>query len=71
MKKSDAGLIVCLLLMLMLASTGMSGFIQVKLDLHRITIHKYSAYAALLLAAVHVLLHLKGMINRVRNLFKR
>lgn len=71
MRKSEAGLMVCLFLILMLVSTGISGYIQVKLDLHRSTIHTYSAYTALSLAAVHVLLHLKGMVNRIKNLFKR
>lgn len=71
MKKSDVCLIVCLFLILLLMGTGISGFIQVKLDLHRTTIHKFSAYATLSLAAIHIILHFKEIINRVKNLFKR
>ncbi len=71
MKKSNVGLIVCLLLLLMLMTTGISGFIQVKLDLHRTTIHKFSAYSTLALAAIHILLHFKEIIKRVKNVFKR
>lgn len=71
MKKSDVCLIICLFLILMLISTGISGFIQVKLDLHRTTIHKFSAYSTLSLAAIHVLLHLKEIIKRVKIVFKR
>ena len=71
MKKSNVSIIVCLLLILMLMSTGISGFIQVKLDLHRTTIHKFSAYSTLSLAAIHVLLHFKEIINRVKIVFKR
>ena len=71
MKKSDVCLIVCLSLILLLMSTGISGLIQVKLDLHRTTIHKFSAYATLSLAAVHILLHVKEIINRIKHLFKR
>jgi len=70
-KKSDVCLIICLFLILMLMSTGISGFIQVKLDLHRTTIHKFSAYSTLSLAAIHVSLHFKEIINRVKNLFRR
>ena len=70
MKKSDFFLVICLFLILMLMSTGISGFIQVKLDLHRTTIHKFSAYFTLSLAAIHVLLHFKEIVNRVKNLFK-
>jgi len=77
-KKSDVCLIMCLFLILMLMSTGISGFIQVKLDLHRTTIHKFSAYATLSLAAIHdlsptihVSLHFKEILNRVKNLFRR
>jgi len=70
-KKSNVSIIVCLLLILMLMSTGISGFIQVKLDLHRTTIHKFSAYSTLSLAAIHVLLHFKEIINRVKIVFKR
>ena len=71
MKKSDVCLIICLFLILMLISTGISGFIQVKLDLHRTTIHKFSAYSTLSLAAIHALLHLKEIIKRVKIVFKR
>ena len=71
MKKSDVCLIIFLFLILMLISTGISGFIQVKLDLHRTTIHKFSAYSTLSLAAIHVLLHLKEIIKRVKIVFKR
>ncbi len=71
MKKSDVCLIICLFLILMLMSTGISGFIQVKLDLHRMTIHKFSAYFTLSLAAIHVLLHFEEIVNRVKNVFKR
>ena len=71
MKKSDVSLIICLFLIMMLMSTGISGVIQVKLDLHRTTIHKYSAYSTLSLSAIHILLHFKEIIKRARNLFKR
>lgn len=71
MKKSDVCLIIFIFLILMLISTGISGFIQVKLDLHRTTIHKFSAYSTLSLAAIHVLLHLKEIIKRVKIVFKR
>ena len=71
MKKSDVCLIIFIFLILMLISTGISGFIQVKLDLHRTTIHKFSAYSTLSLAAIHVLLHFEEIVNRVKNVFKR
>ena len=71
MKKSDLTLIVCLLLILTLIINGISGFIQVRLDLHRTTIHKYSAYSTLSLSLIHIVLHFNKLITYIKNVLRR
>ena len=71
MKKSDLTLIVCLLLILTLIINGISGFIQVRLDLHRTTIHKYSAYSTLSLSLIHIVLHFNKLIAYIKNVLRR
>ena len=71
MKKPDISFIVCFLLILALVVTGISGFIQVKLDLHRTTIHKFSAYSTLSLSLVHILINFRKFINYVKNAFRK
>ena len=71
MKKPDISFIVCFLLILALVITGISGFIQVKLDLHRTTIHKFSAYSTLSLSLVHILINFRKFINYVKNAFRK
>jgi len=70
-KKSDLTVIVSLFLVLTLISTGISGFIQVKLDLHRLVIHKYSAYSTLALAFIHVVLHFKRLIQYIKGVLRK
>ncbi len=71
MKKPDISFIVCFLLILALAVTGISGFIQVKLDLHRTTIHKFSAYSTLSLSLVHILINFRKFINYAKKAFRK
>jgi SagB-type dehydrogenase family enzyme len=53
-------------LLLMVAATFMSGFVGAALDLNRFAYHKYAAYAAILLALAHVVLHWRALVGQVR-----
>ena len=60
------GVIVSLGLLTALVLTFLTGFVAAALDLNRFAYHKYAAYAAVALAAVHVVLHWRMLVGGVR-----
>jgi SagB-type dehydrogenase family enzyme len=60
------GVLVSLGLLAALVLTFLTGFIASALDLNRFTYHKYLAYFAVALAAVHVVLHWRSLVGQVR-----
>lgn len=58
---------LCTLLFFSIALTGLTGYLQVRLDLHRFVFHKYLAYTTLILTLLHVGLHW----NRIRGYVKQ
>ncbi|MCP4717524.1 MAG: hypothetical protein GY868_20575 [Deltaproteobacteria bacterium] len=70
LQRSDMRVVISLLLLLVAALTGLTGYLQVRLDLHRFVPHKYLAYSTLLLIALHVGLNAGKMIGVVKK-FRR
>lgn len=60
------GVIVSLGLLVALVLTFLTGFVAAALDLNRFAYHKYAAYGAVALAAVHVVLHWRVLVGGVR-----
>lgn len=60
------GVLVSLGLLLAVLVTFLTGFVAAALDLNRFVLHKYAAYAAIALAAVHVALHWRSLVAQVR-----
>jgi SagB-type dehydrogenase family enzyme len=60
------GVIVSLGLLIALVLTFLTGFVAAALDLNRFAFHKYAAYLAVALAAVHVVLHWRVLVGGVR-----
>lgn len=60
------GVIVSLLLLALVLATFLTGFVAAALDLNRFAYHKYAAYAAMALAAAHVVLHWRALTGQVR-----
>jgi hypothetical protein len=54
MKRIDFDVMISVLLLLSLCVTGLLGYVQSELELHRFVPHRYAAYATLILAAIHV-----------------
>ena len=61
---------LCLLLFLCIALTGITGYLQVKLDLHRFVFHKYLAYSTLFLTLLHVIINWKKVWGYVKRLLR-
>ena len=57
MKRQDLNYILSGLLLLSIALTGITGYIQSQLDLRKFVPHRYFAYITLALAAIHLYLH--------------
>jgi DMSO/TMAO reductase YedYZ heme-binding membrane subunit len=66
MKRQDLNYTVSILLLILLALTGATGYIQSQLDLRKFVPHRYFAYATLLLAAVHVSLNAQKLFRYLR-----
>lgn len=60
------GVIISLGLLVALVLTFLTGFVAAALDLNRFAYHKYAAYLAVALAAVHVVLHWRVLVGGVR-----
>jgi SagB-type dehydrogenase family enzyme len=60
------GVIVSLGLLTALVLTFLTGFVAAALDLNRFAYHKYAAYLAVALAAVHVVLHWRLLVGGFR-----
>ena len=61
---------LCFLLFLCIALTGLTGYLQVKLDIHRFVFHKYLAYSTLSLTLLHILLNWKKVWGYVKRLLR-
>ncbi|HLQ31054.1 MAG TPA: SagB/ThcOx family dehydrogenase [Chloroflexota bacterium] len=53
-------------LLLVVLATFLSGFVGAALDLNRFAYHKYAAYAAIVLALAHVVLHWRALVGQIR-----
>lgn len=58
---------LCTLLFFCIALTGLTGYLQVKLDLHRFVLHKYAAYGSLILTLMHTLINWKKAYTIVKH----
>lgn len=63
MKKRDINYLVSILLLISLILTGITGYIQSKLDLRKFIPHRYFAYITLLLAIVHIVFNIKKIYH--------
>jgi SagB-type dehydrogenase family enzyme len=57
---------ISLALLVVVVVTFLTGFVAAALDLNRFALHKYAAYAAIGLAAIHVVLHWRSLTAQVR-----
>jgi len=71
MKRKDINYIISLLLLLSVAITGTTGYIQSQLDLRKFVPHRYFAYVTLSLAAIHIYLNVGKLWRYIRQKFKR
>ncbi len=71
MKRKDIHYIISLLLLLSVAITGTTGYIQSQLDLRKFVPHRYFAYVTLSLAAIHIYLNAGKLWRYIRQKFKR
>ena len=63
------GVAVSVGLLVVVVLTFLTGFVAAALDLNRFAYHKYAAYAAIALAAVHVVLHWRSLTGQLRRWF--
>jgi SagB-type dehydrogenase family enzyme len=66
MIRKRLGVAISLGLLFAIAVTFLTGFIASALDLNRFAYHKYAAYLAIALAAVHVALHWRVLVAQFR-----
>ena len=71
MKRQDINYIVSFLLILSVAITAITGYIQAQLELRGFIPHQYFAYITLGLAAIHVYLNAGKLWRYIRGKFKR
>jgi len=71
MKRKDINYIISLLLLLSVAITGTTGYIQSQLDLRKFVPHRYFAYVTLSLVAIHIYLNAGKVWRYIRQKFKR
>ncbi len=71
MKREDVNYVISLLLLACICVTGLTGYIQSQLELRRFVPHRYFAYAALTLAAVHVCFNFPRLWRYLRRKLKR
>ena len=62
--------IISVLLLVCIAVAGLTGYLQVRLDLHRFVLHRYFAYAGLILTAVHCMIN-GSRISGYRRLLRK
>ena len=71
MKRQDINYAVSFLLLLSLAITAITGYIQAQLDLRRFVPHRYFAYITVALTVIHVYLNAGKLWRHIRGKFKR
>ena len=71
MKREDINYAVSLLLLISVAITGITGYIQSQLELRKFVPHRYFAYVTLSLAAVHVYLNAGRVWRYILRKFRR
>jgi hypothetical protein len=54
MNRTDFNYAVSIILLLAVSTTGITGFIQSQLDLHKFIPHTYTCYFTLFMTAVHI-----------------
>jgi hypothetical protein len=70
-RRIDISFILCLLLFFCIALTGLTGYLQVSLDIHRFVLHKYLAYSTLSLTLLHLLVNRKKVIGHISRFLHR
>lgn len=71
MKRQDINYIVSFLLLVSLAITAITGYIQAQLELRGFVPHRYFAYITVALAVIHVFLNAGKLWRYARGKFKR
>lgn len=71
MRRQDINYAVSFLLLLSVAITAITGYIQSQLDLRRFVPHRYFAYVTLGLIAIHVYFNASKLWRYIRGRFKR
>lgn len=66
MKLHDFNYIVSFLLLVAIIIAGATGYIQARLELRGFIPHRWFAYAALVLSAVHVILNFKKLWHYIK-----
>lgn len=71
MKLQDINYAISFLLLLSIAITAITGYIQAQLDLRRFVPHQYFAYITLGLVAIHIYFNAGKLWRYIRGKFKR
>jgi len=61
---------LCIILLVCVAVTGLAGYIQTKLDLHRFVLHKYFAYCTLCITVLHVAANWRKIRKQLQQFMK-
>ena len=62
---------LCMFLFACIALTGLTGYLQVKLDLHRFVLHKYAAYTTLAATLLHTATRWRTILGYIKNFRNR
>lgn len=71
MKREDIHYLISILLIVAISITGISGYVQSRLELRRFVPHRYFAYATLLLTALHVFLNWRKVWRYLYRQFRK
>ena len=63
MNRTDISYIISLILLIAIAITGFTGFIQSQLDLRKFVPHTYTCYFTLFITVIHVMLNWIKLLN--------
>jgi len=71
MKRQDINYAISFLLLLSIAITAITGYIQAQLDLRRFVPHRYFAYVTLGLIVIHIYFNAGKLLRYIHGKFKR
>ena len=69
-RRPNVSLLLCAALFACIALTGLTGYVQVRFDLHRFIFHKYLAYTSLILTGLHVVYNWKKVAGYIKALLR-